>query len=543
MASIARKAASKTSSVGLVFFRYSDIRLHDHEPLFTCHKNHQQVLHCFCFDPRVTSPSAKADFNSKSLPTTNYLKTDVYRSKFLLEAVTDLQSNLRSRNHNLLVFNGTPETILPSLVSQYNVDQIYTHVGETVEENILLSSIDQSLQQLPGSTCSLHRIWGNTLYHLDDLPFDPTQVGKFPTSCSQFRQKIEKQCSIRPCFPVPVLKSAPTATGAEPSSNMPTLADLVGSDVANKYALDARAAFPFVGGETAALARMKDYFFDQDALKDYFHTRNGMLGPNYSSKFSPWLSMGSLSPRLVFQEVTRYEKSRVKNKDTYWMIFELIVRDFFRFYALHWGSSIYHVWGPKGKPTASSRNKSTKWTQDLQLFARWTSGTTGNPMIDANMRELAATGFMSNRGRQIVASYLTRDLALDWRLGAMYFESVLIDHDPCSNWGNWTYAAGVGADPREDRYFSIPKQTKNYDGKHEYIRHWVDEMKVVSEQQLRTQLTRGCRKQTWNGGGGGGGGGGNGKKGKGKYGSGRKPSSKGGNGNRRNNGKKSAKKQ
>ena len=167
---------------------------------------------------------------------------------------------------------------------------------------------------------------------------------------------------------------------------------------------------------------------------------------------------------------------------------------------------MFKLWGPK-----SQRQKNQKkggkpevntWTQDMDLFKRWTTGTTGNPMIDANMREMAATGFMSNRGRQIVASYLTRDLCLDWRLGAMYFESILIDHDVGANCGNWTYSAGVGSDPREDRYFNVPKQTKNYDPEHKYIRHWVSEMAGVSSQQLERQLKRGCRaKVPYQGGG------------------------------------------
>lgn len=92
------------------------------------------------------------------------------------------------------------------------------------------------------------------------------------------------------------------------------------------------------------------------------------------------------------------------------------------------------------------------------------------------MKELAKTGFMSNRGRQIVCSFLTRDMGLDWRLGGEWFETCLIDYDPCSNYGNWTYGAGVGNDPREDRYFSIPKQAQNYDPDGDYVAHWIPEL-------------------------------------------------------------------
>jgi deoxyribodipyrimidine photo-lyase len=119
------------------------------------------------------------------------------------------------------------------------------------------------------------------------------------------------------------------------------------------------------------------------------------------------------------------------------------------------------------------------WRKDKNLFFKWTDGLTGIPFIDANMRELNLTGFMSNRGRQNVASFLVNDLGIDWRWGAAYFESMLIDYDVCSNWGNWMYIAGVGNDPRENRYFNILRQANNYDPKGDYIRQWIPEISQI----------------------------------------------------------------
>ena len=124
------------------------------------------------------------------------------------------------------------------------------------------------------------------------------------------------------------------------------------------------------------------------------------------------------------------------------------------------------------------------WGKHVHLLSAWKNGRTGYPLIDANMRELLSSGFMSNRGRQIVASFLVRDLGLDWRLGAEHFESHLLDHDVCSNWGNWNYAAGVGSDPREDRYFNILKQGKDYDPEATYIRLWCPEIAMLPSQML-----------------------------------------------------------
>lgn len=97
------------------------------------------------------------------------------------------------------------------------------------------------------------------------------------------------------------------------------------------------------------------------------------------------------------------------------------------------------------------------------------------------MKELSTTGFMSNRGRQIACSFLVRDMGIDWRMGAEWFETCLLDYDPCSNYGNWTYGTGVGNDPREDRYFSIPKQAQNYDPEGEYVAYWLPELRALSK--------------------------------------------------------------
>jgi len=109
---------------------------------------------------------------------------------------------------------------------------------------------------------------------------------------------------------------------------------------------------------------------------------------------------------------------------------------------------------------------------DKRKFEKWKSWNLWVPFVDANMRELKLTGFMSNRWRQNVASYLINDLKLDWRLWAMYFESVLVDYDVAANWWNWAYQAWVWNDPRDNRYFNIEKQARMYDPEGKYIQLW-----------------------------------------------------------------------
>ena len=165
------------------------------------------------------------------------------------------------------------------------------------------------------------------------------------------------------------------------------------------------------------------------------------------------------------------------NKSTYWLIFELMWRDYFRFIGKKYGNRIFLRGGVKQEPNP-------EWKNDRRLLELWVEGRTGVPFIDANMRELKQTGFMSNRGRQNVASFLVKDLMVNWQMGAEYFESILIDYDPCSNWGNWNYIAGVGCDPRENRYFNILSQAKRYDPKGEYVRLWIPELQAVPGEKI-----------------------------------------------------------
>jgi deoxyribodipyrimidine photo-lyase len=131
---------------------------------------------------------------------------------------------------------------------------------------------------------------------------------------------------------------------------------------------------------------------------------------------------------------------------------------------MRYGNRIFHKRGIK--------QESPKWRQDRRVFEAWCEGRTKCNFVNANMRELAATGFMSNRGRQNVASYLVHDLGVDWRLGASWFEHMLLDHDPASNYGNWIYVAGVGNDPRPNRKFNTSGQAERYDADGKYRRHW-----------------------------------------------------------------------
>ena len=231
----------------------------------------------------------------------------------------------------------------------------------------------------------------------------------------------------------------------------------------DSFEVHQNTAFPFKGGENQALKRIDNYFFETQNLSQYKQTRNGLIGANYSSKLSAWLANGCVSAKSIYWKVKEYEAEFGSNEDTYWLIFELIWRDYFKYISMKFGNRIFKLDG--------ILNKNYEWKFNQKAFNNWTSGNTNEPFVNANMIELAKTGFMSNRGRQNVASFWAKEWQQDWRIAAAYFESLLIDYDVHSNYGNWIYNAGVGNDPR-DRKFNIKRQAEMYDGNQAFQKLW-----------------------------------------------------------------------
>ena len=199
----------------------------------------------------------------------------------------------------------------------------------------------------------------------------------------------------------------------------------------------------------------------------YKQVRNAIDGWDNSCKLSPWLANGCLSVRQVMWVLSDYEKNKTANESTYWIYFELLWREYFQWYAHKNGSKLFSLSGIK------SLSHLTCYYPER--FQKWVNGSTPFPIVNACMNELRKTGYLSNRGRQIVASCFVNELAMDWRYGAAYFEQVLIDYDVASNWGNWQYLAGVGADTRDKRHFNLEKQTQQFDPKSRYIKQWNGE--------------------------------------------------------------------
>ncbi len=425
-------------NTGLVWFT-NNLRVHDNESLFKASQSHDRVIALYCFDPRHFE-----------ITPFGFKKTEKYRTKFLIESVQNLKQNLKDLNISLLVFHDFPEEIIPTLYKKYNVDKLYYQQEWTQEEMEVIHKVKNAIPK--GTLCS--RSYSQFLFH-------PRDVGKItkeiPDVFGVFRKKVEKNIDIRTEF---VVKKMPDENLLENVSKIPCLNDLGFKD----FTTDIKSAFPFSGGETEALKRLNYYVFETKKIGVYKKTRNGLVGADFSSKFSPWLAIGSLSAKRIYWTIRQFERDHFKNQSTYWLIFELIWRDFFKYISLKYGNEIFKIGGILGR--------SYQWRTDTTEIDKWIHGETNEPFVNANMIELNQTGWMSNRGRQNVASYFAKELKLDWRIGAAYFESMLIDYDVHSNYGNWMYVSGVGNDSR-DRKFNIKLQADRYDPNSKFRKMWL----------------------------------------------------------------------
>ena len=427
-----------TSQSAIVWFK-NDLRLDDNPALANAAAA-SALLCVFCVDDRFAATSVYGT-----------AKTGRHRQAFIGESLAALRAAVAEAGGRLIVRRGEPEQVLPELAAALGADTVWTEEEIAPEETAQIERVRAAL----AGAAALRTASANTLYREKDLPF---ALADMPRVYTRFRKQVETGATVQAATDAPErLPPAPEAARA--------LAD-------DFHVIDwPRNETPFAGGEAAARERLRDYFWRTHGIAEYKATRNGLMGMAYSSKFSPWLAAGCISARRIAAALAEYETDVVANKSTYWLLFELRWREFYHWILAAEGPRLFHRGGLQGRhdrPTAV----------DANVLTAWQRGETGLPFVDAAMRELAATGYMSNRARQNVASYLARDLGQDWRHGAAWFETQLVDYDVASNWGNWATVAGVGTDKR-DNGFDVLAQAERYDPDAEYVSHWLPELPAL----------------------------------------------------------------
>lgn len=425
---------------GIVWFK-NDLRIADNLSLQKAIAENESVIGVYCFEPKQYE-TTKFGFK----------KTAHFRAQFTIDSVIELRENLANLGITLLVYYNDPANVIPNLIDPTIPTTVYFQTEWTSEEIAVIEEVKQKCSR----SVSFLSTYNQLLFPPESIPFSIAEV---PGVFTQFRIACEKKVVVPK---IGRLGAMPESNKLNVLTRIPTLATLGFS----AYEQDQRTAFPFRGGENQAKARLQDYLWNTKKISQYKLTRNGLIGTDYSSKFSPWLANGCLSPKTIYWEIKRYESEIEANESTYWLLFELIWRDYFKYISLRYGDAIFKIGG--------ILNKNYHWSKDSKIIQQWINGTTAETFVNANMLELQQTGWMSNRGRQNVASYFAKTLLLDWRIGAAYFESMLLDYDVHSNYGNWMYVSGVGNDPR-DRKFNVALQAKQYDKHSKFQQMWLQQ--------------------------------------------------------------------
>ncbi|EPC4927457.1 DASH family cryptochrome [Vibrio cholerae] len=417
-----------SKKIGLYWFT-NDLRVNDNPLLEQAAQQVDRLICLYCY-PSITP------FLARYAQQTQWGEA---KKRFLNQTLVDLDHSLSTLGQKLWVTPLLPYQALRHLLTQVEITDIYVDAVAGSDERQAIACIHQDF-----SSVHIHQQALHSLLSEPQLPF---ALEALPSTFTQFRKQVETLS----------LSSAPIGyprvlPPIEQGWQLP-LMDIVTEP--NHSA--------FTGGEQAGLTHCQNYFSSMLPSR-YKETRNGLDGMDYSTKFSPWLALGAVSPKTIYAMLQRYEAVHGANDSTYWIFFELLWREYFYWYARRYGAKLFRFSGIGEKKPLTSFY--------AQRFLQWKHGVTPFPIVNACMRQLNQTGYMSNRGRQLVASCLVHELGLDWRYGAAYFETQLVDYDVGSNWSNWQYLAGVGADPRGSRQFNLEKQAHTYDPKGEFVAKW-----------------------------------------------------------------------
>ena len=386
-------------------------------------------------------------------PSKSYLRAGAARKSYIDRSLAAFDEQIKLRGLNLVRLKDSIDSSLTKILTELKIKKIFFSEHISPEEKAEETAVKRAAANC---NVAVFEYPQSTLLTESNLPF---QVQEMPLVFTDFRKRLEnaqfsKKCEIEKPLEVPVKwpKQIEFATADQSTARN-----------------DSSPETQFSAGEQVGLAQLNYYLFDSKLVLNYKETRNGFEFED-STKFSPFLAVGSPSPRTVYSELKRFEAEIEENESTYWVFFELLWRDYFKFLAQRFGPQMFVL---EGIPTNLAKKPKVVPQADKTIFETWVNGQTSEPFINANMIELKKTGWMSNRGRQNVASYLIHDLCQPWVWGAQHFEAELIDYDPESNWGNWLYLSGNGTDPRA-RKFDIQRQASMYDPNRTYQQKWTN---------------------------------------------------------------------
>lgn len=407
-------AKNHTFEKSLFIFR-RDLRLEDNTGLIHALENSKTVIPIFIYDNFFI----------------NNFKDSNFRWNFLNESLLDLNAQLVKRGSTLQIFKGNPKSVLKKIFETQNIDSVFLNADISFYSKKRDSEI---LQICKESNVELSS-------HMDFFLQNPTVIktnmDRPYTIYSQFYKKART-------FPVRKIRKN-------------SLSNFYNKKISNYSIFASNGQEDSFGGRTNALSILKtlDKFKNYDSTRDY--------PSNLTTRLSAHIKFGTLSIREIHNSIQEnLGSSHTLMREIYW-------REFFNYVCFHFPSST--------QKSFKKKYQKFPWIKSKVLFAAWCSGNTGFPIVDAGMRELNKTGFMHNRVRMIVGSFLTKDLHIDWKLGERYFAKKLVDYDPAVNSGNWQWVASTGCDSVPYfRIFNPWIQQEKFDKECIYIKKWIPEL-------------------------------------------------------------------
>ena len=443
---------SDTIAPLVLFWHRRDLRLSDNLGLHAAFQQSPKVIGVFCLDPYL--------LNAEDIAPA--------RVSYMLGCLRKLEASYRTLGSRLLVLQGNPRSTLPALAQTLGATAVYWNrdvepYARQRDRDVAAELRDRRIEIEAGWDQLMHTPGAIRTSTIDSKPY---------TVFTPFRKNWSRQPKPDP---VPAPEMAIDLTPEEQAKAEQFGAIAVPSDAVLGIEWD--GGFPIEPGETAARARLHE--FQSAALFKYDVDRNlpCLAG---TSGLSPALKFGAIGIREVWQITCRAAKvceGDIAASDGVrtWQD-ELIWREFYQ--------TVMYFFPELAKGSYRSMWRDFPWENDPRKFQAWCQGRTGYPIVDAAMRQLTQTGWMHNRCRMIVASFLTKDLCIDWRWGERYFMQHLVDGDLSANNGGWQWSASSGMDPKPLRIFNPTTQGKNFDPDAVYIRRWLPEIRTLETKRI-----------------------------------------------------------
>ena len=429
-----------------------DLRMHDH-PALAAARRADRMIPVFCFDDGLLGG------RHASGP----------RTQFLLECLAEVGDALRTRGSRLFVRHGSPSREIAQLAREFGAESV--HVSADVSP--FSHRRDAAVRHALGED-GIDFISHPGMFALDALEPVRTGQGKPYTVFTPFYKSWlgrPRRATIGAPRTLP-----PTGRGAV-GGPLPTLGSL---------GLTQEVSDPMPGGERAGRQALTRFL--GGPVDDYAEEHNTLTG-GAASRLSPYLHFGCLSPREIEERLGDSAGAQAFRRQICW-------RDFYAHVLGHYPQNAVREFQERYRGTLN-------WSHAEKRFEAWCEGQTGYPAVDAGMRQLRREGWLHNRARLIVGSFLTKDLGIDWRWGERWFMQMLIDGDEASNNGNWQWIASVGVDPAPafQRMFNPTRQLQRFDPGGAYVREYVPELRTVPDEHLAepwtmdtaTQERCGCR--------------------------------------------------